>query len=104
MTNQEAIEIIKQLSEGLNDKGIIRESNEIDIKHIEKQIANKPNIETFNDIMRKQKCYKVKCPKCGEKFFVLEFINDKDRRFVEFGEWLKHCYNCGQKIDWKVEK
>lgn len=70
----------------------------------EKKMSEKPNIQPFNDIMRMQKCYKVKCPKCGEKFFVLEFINDKDRRFKEFSEWLNNCYNCGQKLNWGIEK
>jgi len=78
------------------------EAIESAIEALENQIYKQPNIEPFADIMRMQTCYKVKCPKCGERFFALEFINDKDRKFTEFGEWLKNCYNCGQSLDWGV--
>ena len=52
------------------------EAIESAIEALENQIYKQPNIEPFADI--------------------------KDRKFTEFGEWLKNCYNCGQSLDWGV--
>ena len=62
--------------------------------------AMKVILKPFNEIMRMKVCYDVNCPTCDYNFMVLEFENDKVKRFTEYGKYQKYCNNCGQRLDW----
>jgi len=77
-----AIDVIKKLSERLNNNGYIKTANDLAIQALEKQIPKK--LET-ND----EKDY-WNCPNC--KF---DFMG------CGLEESPKYCYECGQRLDWE---
>jgi len=69
----------------------------------DKYKAKKVVLKPFNEIMRMKVCHNVNCPTCDYNFMILEFENDKTRRFAEYAEYQRYCNKCGQKLDWVVK-
>lgn len=85
---REAIEDIKELSELLREKGMIRGAEHCDtsIKALEKQLPKKPEMRiTYNDFDGRLICYKGFCPSCGG---VVESYRNES------------CHHCTQVLDW----
>jgi|BioPla2DNA2_1021312.scaffolds.fasta_scaffold83760_3 CO dehydrogenase/acetyl-CoA synthase alpha subunit len=106
MTIKEAIENLEKLFSDSTDEEYwqtetFAEAVGIAIEALGKQTHKKPDIKSFQGLMRQRTCYTVHCPDCNDKITVLEFMNDSKRRFQEFEECYKHCHNCGQKLDWR---
>lgn len=99
---EKAIEGMKNIIEYWTYRPSEIETAKVAISALEKQIPKKPLIKPFHELMRQKTCYEVDCPSCGYNHLILEFENDKKRRFAEYGEYFKNCYNCGQKIDWEA--
>lgn len=56
------------------------------IEALEKQIAQKPK---FYEWDRETHSHTECCPTCGDTW-----------NMNEFGEGIKYCWECGQRIDW----
>ncbi len=85
---REAIEDIKELSELLREKGMIRGAEHCDtsIEALEKQLPKKPEMRiTYNDFDGRLICYKGFCPSCGG---VVESYRNES------------CHHCTQVLDW----
>lgn len=85
---REAIEDIKELSELLREKGMIRGAEHCDtsIEALEKQLPKKPEMRiTYNDFDGRLICYKGFCPSRGG---VVESYRNES------------CHHCTQVLDW----
>ena len=85
MKIEDAIEIIKELTNGLNENGYVKQANNLAIQALEKQIPKKPTIEVWDPAI---------CPCCGDE--LSESIGDG---YYKHWVTLKFC-DCGQALDW----
>lgn len=86
---REAIEVIKA-NYPTSGYYILRESLDIAIEALEKQIAKKPRENGIQDgLIRKIKYYT--CPACGN-CLLTEMMNERQN--------TSYCWDCGQRLDW----
>lgn len=107
MTGEEALKFFYKLPNRIPLKALTEEYIEnydeaymVVKEAIEKQkIAKKLKEEEFFDIMRRKNVKRIVCPICGTYFTLVEFESEKVRIFEEH-KCVKHCIECGQKLDW----
>lgn len=92
MTPKEAIELLRGTT--IYIRGV-REDDvstlwRIAIEALEKRVPKKPIIH------KEEYTTNYKCPTCG-----CRFISKIDGEYVA-GSFYKHCYICGQAIDWNT--
>ena len=87
---REAIEDIKELSELLREKGMIRGAEHCDtsIEALEKQLPKKVD---FEEDVTEDVC--VECHSCG--CFLGYQVDCLDENYQ-----IDYCKHCGQRIDW----
>ena len=86
MKIEDAIKIIKEITNGLGENGYVRQANNTAIDALEKQLPKKPIREKWSP---------TECPSC--KAELSELIGDG-----YYKDWvtLKFC-DCGQRLDWE---
>ena len=92
MTPKEAIELLRDTTLYIRIVGDVDISTlrGIAIEALEKQVPKKPIIH------KEEYTTNYKCPTCG-----CRFISRIDGEYVA-GHQYKHCYICGQAIDWNI--
>ena len=91
-------------AEGLPQRVI--DNYDLVITALKKQIAKKPVVESYFELLRNGKAFEASCPTCGEGLTYFDNLGMKKIRFKEMRESIfrNHCPPCGQKIDWSDEE
>ena len=86
MEIEDAIKIIKELTNGLHENGYVKIANDMAIQALGKQIPKRPIIEPWNPAF---------CPSCGME--LSESIGDG---YYKHWVGMKRC-ECGQNLSWE---
>ena len=89
MEIEDAIKIIKELTNGLGENGYVKIANDMAIQALGKQIPKRPIIEPWNPAL---------CPSCGTELSDFECDG-----YYTHWKGLTMC-ECGQALDWKELK